>query len=165
MKKGFTMIELIFVIVILGILAAIAIPKLAATRDDARAASIKSDIGTAVQSIPAWFTSRQEVAVAGAMSIDTSIWKKGVDGTNGCEYTYTDSYGGKIVMDIKNGTSASASSLKTCPEGNSSAYGSNPTLTVKLTSVAGGVVDLLKNDMKVSDRNVSLKGSSVKWGN
>ena len=36
MKNAFTMIELIFVIVILGILAAVAIPKLAATRDDAQ---------------------------------------------------------------------------------------------------------------------------------
>jgi len=35
MKKAFTMVELVFVIVIIGILSAIAIPKLAATRDDA----------------------------------------------------------------------------------------------------------------------------------
>ena len=34
-KSAFTMIELIFVIVILGVLAAVAIPKLAATRGDA----------------------------------------------------------------------------------------------------------------------------------
>jgi len=35
MKKAFTMIEIVFVIVIIGILAAVAIPRLAATRDDA----------------------------------------------------------------------------------------------------------------------------------
>jgi len=35
MKKAFTMLELTFVIVIIGILSSIAIPKLAATRDDA----------------------------------------------------------------------------------------------------------------------------------
>jgi general secretion pathway protein G len=34
-RKAFTMIELIFAIVIIGILASVAIPKLAATRDDA----------------------------------------------------------------------------------------------------------------------------------
>ncbi len=34
-RNAFTMIELVFVIVVIGILSAIAIPKLAATRDDA----------------------------------------------------------------------------------------------------------------------------------
>jgi len=35
MKKAFTMMELVFVIAIIGVLAAIAVPKFAATRDDA----------------------------------------------------------------------------------------------------------------------------------
>lgn len=44
MKKAFTMIELIFVIVVLGILAAVAIPKMAATRDDAQITKGRSDV-------------------------------------------------------------------------------------------------------------------------
>ncbi|DAB38187.1 MAG: hypothetical protein A2023_04745 [Sulfuricurvum sp. GWF2_44_89] len=45
MKRfAFTMIELVFVIVVLGILAAIAIPRLAATRDDAEIAKGRSDV-------------------------------------------------------------------------------------------------------------------------
>lgn len=43
-RTAFTMIELVFVIVILGILAAIAIPKMAATRDDAQIAKGRSDV-------------------------------------------------------------------------------------------------------------------------
>lgn len=45
-KSAFTMIELVFVIVVLGILAGIAIPKLAVTRDDATMAKIKADIAS-----------------------------------------------------------------------------------------------------------------------
>lgn len=39
-RDAFTMIELVFVIVILGILAVVAIPRLSATRDDARISNL-----------------------------------------------------------------------------------------------------------------------------
>jgi len=56
MKRGFTMIELIFVIVIIGILAVIAIPKLNATRDDAKLVTEMQNLSTCVQDIGAAYT-------------------------------------------------------------------------------------------------------------
>ena len=58
MKKGFTMIELIFVIVILGILASLAIPRLAATREDAEISAAVANLRTLVSDVSAYYTAK-----------------------------------------------------------------------------------------------------------
>ncbi len=45
-RKAFTMIELIFAIVIVGILASVAIPRLAATRDDATITKARTTVAS-----------------------------------------------------------------------------------------------------------------------
>lgn len=52
-RTSFSMVELAFVIVILGVLVSFALPTLLTNRDDARAVALRSDINSAINSIPA----------------------------------------------------------------------------------------------------------------
>ncbi len=61
-KNAFTMIELVFVIVILGILAAVAVPRFAATRTDAQISKARADIASIRSAI---VTERQSRLIKG----------------------------------------------------------------------------------------------------
>ena len=52
-RSGFSMIELVFVIVILGVLAAVAVPRFVATRTDAQEATARSDLASVQKAIVA----------------------------------------------------------------------------------------------------------------
>ena len=65
MRKAFTMTELIFVIVILGILAAVAVPKMGSTKSHAEISKARTDVASIRSSI---LTERQSQLIKGDSS-------------------------------------------------------------------------------------------------
>ncbi len=82
-RSGFTMIELIFVIVILGILAAVAIPKLTATRDDAKISKGATEIATVLGDVGAFYTAQGRMGSTEEMT-NVVLYKGGGDGVGAC---------------------------------------------------------------------------------
>lgn len=97
------MIELIFVIVILGILAAVAIPKLTATRDDAKVATEVTSAANALQNLAAGFT-----AVGSFVNYTVTDAN---DAVNCFTFTLNNASDGNVSLAVIGGVTA------TCPAG------------------------------------------------
>ncbi|MCG3707667.1 type II secretion system GspH family protein [Aliarcobacter butzleri] len=76
MKPAFSLLELIFAIVVLGIIVSVAVPKFLDTRDSALVSTIKRDVNTAINSIQSYYLLNQKIEkLTDAMEISDLNWK------------------------------------------------------------------------------------------
>ena len=74
-KKGFSIIELIFVIAVLGIIAAVAVPKLMDSRSSALVTTIKQDISTITTSIQSYRMINDKIEkISDSVNINANTW-------------------------------------------------------------------------------------------
>lgn len=77
MKKAFSLLELIFAIVVIGIIASFAIPKYMDTRDSALASTIQRDIVTASTSIQSYYLVNRDITnISDAVILNKVNWEE-----------------------------------------------------------------------------------------
>ena len=103
-RKGFSLIELLIVVVIIGILAAIAIPKFANTKEKAYLASMKSDLRNMATTQEGYFADNQ---------VYTTGTAKNQNGTTAALNGFVPSAGVQVVAAANGGTGWSATATHT----------------------------------------------------
>jgi len=150
MKKAFSMMELIFVIVILGILAAIAVPKLMATRTDAKVSALTEEIQTATKEVGSYVTSQGGEVNSTALTTMSNTLKQLVNSNKAREDSDT-------KVSVFGDTDSNGKGI-TCVT-----FETNDTaLQVEFNKTANGLVCKgVKSTL--SDANYTLAGQGVKY--
>lgn len=99
MKKGFSLLELIFAIVVIGIIASFAIPKYLDTRDSALVSTLKRDISTATTSIQSYHLQNGSITkISDAVTLNPINWT-----IEDLKITFQDGTTDCVVLEVKEG--------------------------------------------------------------
>lgn len=115
MRSGFTMIELIFVIVIIGILSAVALPKFLGTANQAHDSKVKAFAGTLNRTVgpTLWSKSISDgnngsvTTYCGSISSYTEVPAELTDNGD-CTFTHVANSGATLDINFTDGTATSA---------------------------------------------------------
>jgi general secretion pathway protein G len=85
-NKGFTLVEILIVVIILGILAAIVIPQFTEASNDARESALASDLQTARSQLELYKVQHLDTYPAAATFVHQLTVKTDLDGTDGTTF-------------------------------------------------------------------------------
>jgi general secretion pathway protein G len=75
LKKAFSLLELIFVIAVLGIIAAVAVPKLMDSRNSAIVTTINQDVSTITTAVQSYYMLNNKIdKISDAVNINAQNW-------------------------------------------------------------------------------------------
>ena len=75
MTKAFSLLEMIFSIVVISVIASIAIPKFMSTKDDAVVSTLKQDISTVTTSVQSYYLVNGKIdKISDAVNLNSSVW-------------------------------------------------------------------------------------------
>jgi len=104
-KKAFSLLEIIFVIVILGIIVSFAAPKLMDTKDSALVSTLKRDVNTAINSIQSYYLLNQKIDdINDTMNLSSTNWnieKLKISDKNSCIILEVKNVSNNVVIDLQ----------------------------------------------------------------